>query len=765
MFYKKPNGSVPATPHKYWRIFYAAVSFSPSLAELQFHATSGGPSLCIGGVAAASNIYSPSFPASNAFDGNAATYWATSGTGNFWLSYALISPSAVEEIFVQSRPDFGGQWPQNLDIQYSDDNISWTTLWSIPTQTAWPNGEGRTFSRPSTDPYYGSVISLLHFDKQYVQTAWTVSGTANISTAQSKFGGSSGHFDGISGYISAPASSFDTLNGPFCVEAFVNPTAAIAGAWFSFKFLAGGKVPYCMGFSSTGNTAGGSGLVPFFGFYDGAWRTVGGTVPIPIGEFTHLAGSVDVNKVFRLFVNGTMVASATITNPIPPTASDMPAYLGRRWDNSGTPYFSGYIDEFRVTIGDARYTTNFTPALAAFDDTDASWANVVSLLHFNGADSETTFTDSSEPIFSPVVVKDEVQKNVWSINGGAKVSAESTRFGDAGLSLDGVSGYVSAAADILNVSNGPYTIEMFIKPSSGMAGAVVSSQYVGGALPVVLGLSGDGIASNVVGLRPFFGMFAGSSWRLISSPTSLVAGNYYHIAGTVDDTKTYRLFVNGNMVASGAIPTSIPAATTSTYLGRRWDSSGSSQYFKGSIDEFRMTKGVARYTSNFTPPPVPFGGPDTSITGITSRYWRLYVTAKESTDGYINCGLIGLNAVVGDLTNQCPGTGGTASESSSYNASLTSINAWNNSSEDGTYNTSSFWHSASQSSPWWSTFDCGEGKSLTVRELALLGVNVPTRMPKDFQLQTSTDGVSWTTVLTKTGVIGWDTSVKFFPLV
>jgi hypothetical protein len=35
-------------------------------------------------------------------------------------------------------------------------------------------------------------------------------------------------------------------------------------------------------------------------------------------------------------------------------------------------------------------------------------------------------------------------------------------------------------------------------------------------------------------------------------------------------------------------------------------SAGSGGDFSGYIDEFRITKGVARYTANFTPPTAPF---------------------------------------------------------------------------------------------------------------------------------------------------------------
>ena len=48
---------------------------------------------------------------------------------------------------------------------------------------------------------------------------------------------------------------------------------------------------------------------------------------------------------------------------------------------------------------------------------------------------------------------------------------------------------------------------------------------------------------------------------------------------------------------------SIP--TTSAVVGRTYYDNNQ-QYFIGYLDDLRVTKGVARYTSTFTPPTAPF---------------------------------------------------------------------------------------------------------------------------------------------------------------
>lgn len=157
------------------------------------------------------------------------------------------------------------------------------------------------------------------------------------------------------------------------------------------------------------------------------------------------------------------------------------------------------------------------------------------------------------------------------------------------------------------------------------------------------------------------------------------------------------------------------------------------------------------------------------LPGVTSRYWRIYATSTEASGaaaGYINCTLIALNRTEGDGINQVPIVGGTFNESSFYDGRYKSEQAWLNTKEDGTTNQMYFWHSASQGAPWWTSLDCGTGKSITARELVLIGTNVPTRMPKDFVVQTSANGTVWDDVVSFTGITGWSINAKkVFPLI
>lgn len=147
-----PHGS-----HLYWRLAIDGVQNSAvaaAVGEVEFRATPGGADLCSGGTATADAIFSGSYPASNAFDNNDATLWSSTNKGSFntaWLKYQFAAPVSVAEVAVKARSDgFSHTSPREIKVQWSDDNVVWTTAWSIENQTSWSVSQLRVF----TDPKY-----------------------------------------------------------------------------------------------------------------------------------------------------------------------------------------------------------------------------------------------------------------------------------------------------------------------------------------------------------------------------------------------------------------------------------------------------------------------------------------------------------------------------------------------------------------------------------------------------------------------------------
>jgi hypothetical protein len=92
---------------------------------------------------------------------------------------------------------------------------------------------------------------------------------------------------------------------------------------------------------------------------------------------------------------------------------------------------------------------------------------------------------------------------------------------------------------------------------------------------------------------------------LLSSGVSVLSGTWRHIAVTREGT-TLRIFIDG--VLRGSVTDSRDYSPSITYfgVGAQINSRNAAYDFVGHIDEVRVTKGVARYTANFTVPTSTF---------------------------------------------------------------------------------------------------------------------------------------------------------------
>jgi hypothetical protein len=90
----------------------------------------------------------------------------------------------------------------------------------------------------------------------------------------------------------------------------------------------------------------------------------------------------------------------------------------------------------------------------------------------------------------------------------------------------------------------------------------------------------------------------------IEPTTSMNNGNWNHVAIT-RSSNTVRMFLNGTQVGTYTTSYIFWDSTTALLLGGFYTGSFGED-IDGYVDEFRVTKGVARYTANFTPPSAPF---------------------------------------------------------------------------------------------------------------------------------------------------------------
>ena len=221
-------------------------------------------------------------------------------------------------------------------------------------------GKAGMFCQGGRDFNFSSVSLLLHMDGSNGSTTFTdsssnaftvtPSNTVSISTAQSKFGSTSGLFNG--GYLSISSSAaFGPGTGDFTVECWVYPTTSTAvGGLINLGSYDSGLL-LRMG-SNTDSL--------YFNGGDTDWDAF---TNAPINTWTHLA-LVRSGSSVAIYADGVSVHTRTSSANL--NAANA-VVIGTGAHAFGETYV-GYIDDLRITKGVARYTATFTPPTAAFED-------------------------------------------------------------------------------------------------------------------------------------------------------------------------------------------------------------------------------------------------------------------------------------------------------------------------------------------------------------------------------------------------------------
>ena len=204
--------------------------------------------------------------------------------------------------------------------------------------------------------------------------------------------------------------------------------------------------------------------------------------------------------------------------------------------------------------------------------TDANWSNVELLLLGNGTNGSTTFTDSSS--------------NALTVTGygNAQISTTQSKYGGASIYFDGNGDYLTVTDSVVALGTGQFTIEFWMYAQSTATNEAMMA-------------CGNPSTSNSW-------QISGGSTLTVSLGTSSVASTtfpslntWHHVAVTRDSSNTVRLFLNGTSVGSATNTADLTASNLKIGANR-----AISEYFDGYLDDIRITKGVARYTADFTAP-------------------------------------------------------------------------------------------------------------------------------------------------------------------
>lgn len=210
---------------------------------------------------------------------------------------------------------------------------------------------------------------------------------AQISTAQSQFGNSSAVFDGNNDYlqIGSPNSINDTSTD-FTFEGWfrfdINPESQTLGGGSYIMLATVSSTTYILCQEVGGERAiqvADSGTYMQFEESGGSgWST---------NTWYHIA-IVRISNQYDIYIDGTALPRPATSVKSGGFAGGGAFTIGRFIDSRGS--MDGYIDELRISsVG--RYTGNFTPSTTPF----VNDANTLLLLHMDGTDASTVFTDDN----------------------------------------------------------------------------------------------------------------------------------------------------------------------------------------------------------------------------------------------------------------------------------------------------------------------------------------------------------------------------------
>lgn len=246
-----------------------------------------------------------------------------------------------------------------------------------------------------------------------------------------------------------------------------------------------------------------------------------------------------------------------------------------------------------VTTGTSGFDLTVTASLVsgAPSETDPDFASVSLLLHMDGTNGSTTFTDSS------------ANSLTVTVTGNAQVSTAQSKFGGASGLFDGNGDWLGVANNAaFQFGTGDFTVEAWIYASALTANF---PSIIANGNATFTGSGSTGACFIMVSGSPRKVNFGTNTTNPIASSTTTIAtSQWYHIAVTRSGS-TVRLFVDGNLEATATNSQNINLSNNGLQIGRNgWD--GTAGHWNGYIDDLRITKGVARYTTSFTAPLAPF---------------------------------------------------------------------------------------------------------------------------------------------------------------
>ena len=319
-----------------------------------------------------------------------------------------------------------------------------------------PDNEGGQIQTIAEDPYFYNTSLLLNMDNDFSDSSIYGNeivpyGNVSHNTTESKYGGGSAYFNGNGNILAIMQGgehfNFGTDN--FTIEFWHKPTSnntrqwffhADADYWIGIDKDVTGR--YGMWASSTGTS---------WDIVESNSEQGKTTNSALLNQWNHIA-FVRSGNSFMIFLNGNLEKTVGGNGAIFDRSNEV-----KRIGEHSTPSFlpiEGYIDDFRVTKGVARYTANFTPPAEPHPTTGPS--EIVSdQLTFHLDSSNVNSYPGTGTTWTSLVNSSDIGTFVGDPTFNA-AEADS-------IDLDGNGDYVQIDNTSLFDFSGDFTIEMTMK--------------------------------------------------------------------------------------------------------------------------------------------------------------------------------------------------------------------------------------------------------------------------------------------------------------
>ena len=368
--------------------------------------------------------------------------------------------------------------------------------------------------------------------------------------------GGSVYFDGVGDYLTtATDAAFAFGTGDFTLECWFNVNQLGVSQKLITFYPVGSLSGYNAIFINTNNTV---------SYGRNGANNIASSETITTNVWYHLA-AVRQSGTTKLYLNGVQVGS---------NFTDSTSYLTAR-PAIGTDGYSlntnnlfGYMSDIRIVKGTAVYTSAFTPPTEPL--TVISGTSL--LINGDGAS-----------------IIDASQSSALTLVGNTKSSTTQIKYGNSSMAFDGTGDYLKVLGTMPTLS-ADFTIEFwYYQNTTGQYDSLFTTVYAY-ATANSLRIS-TGPSNNTLNV-------ASGPSAIFTSNTAFSNTTWLHIA-LVRSGSTMTLYQNGVSVGSA---TNTQSFISSDFTIGDTSGAGSPYYLDGYMQDLRVTNGLARYTTTFTPP-------------------------------------------------------------------------------------------------------------------------------------------------------------------